>query len=87
MELLGVEFIFANMVCRYTSTRFSDLLAGLLKFRVLILERQRLSMSPFTIRPTYLLGWCELEFLLKSPNPQADKGSMIIPEQLLSTKK
>ena len=29
------------------------------------------------------LGWCELELLFKSPNPQADYGSMIIPEQLL----
>ena len=31
-----------------------------------------------------LLGWCEFELLLKSQNPQADYGSMIIPEQVLS---
>ena len=30
------------------------------------------------------LGWCELELLLKSPYPQADYGSMIIPDKLLS---
>ena len=32
-----------------------------------------------------IVGWCELELLLKSPNPQANYGSLIIPEQLLST--
>ena len=31
-----------------------------------------------------ILGLCELELLLKSHDQQADYGSMIIPEQLLS---
>ena len=30
------------------------------------------------------VGCCELELLSRSPNPQADYGSMIIHEQLLS---
>ena len=30
----------------------------------------------------YVLGWCELELFLKSPSPQADYSSMIIPEDL-----
>ena len=31
-----------------------------------------------------VLGWCEIKLLLKSPNPQADYGSIKIAEQLLS---
>ena len=34
--------------------------------------------------PNCTLGWCELELLLKRPNPQAGYGSTIINEQLLS---
>ena len=31
------------------------------------------------------LGWCELKLYLKNRNPQADYGSMFVPEKLLST--
>ena len=67
----------------YTNTSYSLLFFFIIVFLLFILFRafRAFSLSKDICGP-YILGWREINLLLKSQNSQADDGSMTIPDQL-----